>query len=335
MSAVKTKKKATRTKKAPAAQSRTKASKAKASSAKTSKGRKGARKTSSATSEPFFTAMVTRLKTAGGAAFGGVVLVAVAVLWIGGYFGMVIEATTKTVERQVASLMVSAGLDVQKITILGRDETSLPAVRNALGPINGTSMLHFDPHAARARIEDIGWVRSASVSRLWPNHVHISVREREPAAVWQVTGTLRLIDREGAIIREIGSYEYSGLPLIVGAGAPEAASTLLRLLGELGDLEERVTALVRVSDRRWNLRLNNRMDIKLPEFGFEKALRDLAVLQDTVNVLDHEFEYIDLRDPERTYFRCQTTGDGRVPSQPTAKELLSQGFSCTPDGGAV
>ncbi len=236
------------------------------------------------------------------AAIAGVTLVlisGVGILWAGGYFGLLGEQ----VNRVASSSAAASGFDVRQITIMGADKTSEDELITAMGPIVGSSLLHFDAYAARARIEEIGWVRSAAVSRLLPNTVHISVREREPAAVWQLSGKLHLIDQDGAVIREIGAYEYSNLPLIVGAGAPGSASDILKALRRESALWGAASALIRVGDRRWNLRLKSGADVKFPEYGVERAVQDLGKLQAAYGILDRTLEYIDLRDPARLVYR--------------------------------
>jgi cell division protein FtsQ len=220
---------------------------------------------------------------------------AAAVLWAGGYVGLLSDRVGASMQRAA----VSAGFKVQKITLIGRNKTAAEDVGAALGPVLGASLLHLDLNAARLRIEHLGWVRSASVSRLFPNTLHVSIRERAPVAVWQMSGKLHLIDSNGAVIQEIGAYEYSALPLVVGAGAPEAASELLQALGAHPEIMKMTAALVRVSDRRWNLRLRNDLDVKLPDAELGPALDSLAALHRAHRVLDQPLEYIDVRDPDR------------------------------------
>ncbi|MEL7489284.1 MAG: cell division protein FtsQ/DivIB [Pseudomonadota bacterium] len=232
---------------------------------------------------------------------GAFVIVAgiVFVLWSGGYVGMMAER----LDRTVSASFVAAGLDIRRVTMMGRDETDLADVEDAVGPVIGASMAHLDLDAMRARIENIGWVRSAAVNRLWPNTVHVSIREREPAAVWQLSGKLHLIDDSGAVIRQVGAYEYSSLPLIVGAGAPEAVADILQALQSQPELKKMTAALVRVGERRWNMRLHNKMDIKLPEKGIGDALEALSIMHASQGTLDQNIEYIDLRDSERVIVR--------------------------------
>lgn len=232
------------------------------------------------------------------------------VLWAGGYFGMMARAA----DRAVGGATASAGLEVRRVLLRGAHQTAHEEILAALGPIVGAPMVQVSLKDARASVESLGWVRAAAVTRLMPDTIVVSIREREPAAVWQVEGDLHLIDASGAIIRSVGAYEYSNLPFIVGTGAADAASELLTALRRHEELTKRTYALVRVGDRRWDLRLRNNMEIKLPETGFEKAVDDIALMHAAHATLDQPLEYIDLRDPERTVMRRRgEAGDEHAP----------------------
>ncbi len=238
-------------------------------------------------------------------------LIAVVMLWSGGYVGLMGERVGAQVDRAA----IATGFEVRRITAKGFDNADEAEILTALGPVIGSSILQFDPFAARARVEELGWVRTAAVSRLWPDTVHISVREREAAAVWQLAGAMHLIDEDGAVIREVDAYEYSNLPLIVGAGAPASAAGMLRALRGEAVLWGRAAALIRVGDRRWNVRLKSGADIKFPETDYEAAVRDLATLQNAYGVLDLSLDYIDLRDPDRLVYREKDAAERALPGE--------------------
>ena len=236
------------------------------------------------------------------AAIAGCILVAVAALgflWAGGYVGLMGEKLA----RAAGAGAVNAGFEITRITARGLSRTSEDDVLGAVGPVIGSSILHFDADRARASVEQLGWVRSAAVSRLLPDTVHVSIRERAPAAVWQLSGNLHLIDDTGAVIREMNAFEYADLPLIVGAGAPDAAAEMLQVLQTEPDMQRRTSALIRVSDRRWNLKTRDGVEVKFPESGVREAMRYLARLHDETALLDEQLEYVDLRNPENFVYR--------------------------------
>jgi cell division protein FtsQ len=222
-------------------------------------------------------------------------LVGAAAAWAGGYVGILAERVDNSVRRAA----VGAGFEVRRVTLMGRREASVEEIEAAVGPVVGGSILHVDLEDARRRIENLGWVRSAAVSRLLPDTIHVSIRERTPAAVWQLSGQLHLIDEAGAIIRSIKADQYPDLPLVVGAGASEAAADILKELASRPEIAGMTSSLTRVSDRRWNLRLRSGVDVMMPEGDLEEAFEVLTRLLDHDVSLDRTVEYIDLRNPER------------------------------------
>ncbi len=275
---------------------------------KVKRKRAAKRRTTSRRSEALFTRVgdaASRYAIAMTAGVTVVLALAAAALISGGYLGLAGERAGAAARDAT----VAAGLDIRRVTAIGFDKATDAEILSAIGPVVGASIAHFDIHAARARVENLGWVRSAAVTRLWPNTVHVSVREREPAAVWQLSGALHLIDQTGAVISEVDVYEYSNLPLIVGAGAPESVSDVLKALRSEPELWGEAAALVRVGERRWNLRLKSGADIKFPQDDVDGAVKTLARLQTAYGLLDRPLEYVDLRDPSRLVYRELEGGD--------------------------
>lgn len=247
-------------------------------------------------------ALLQRLRTGAALALGAAAIVgaiAFVVMWAGGYLGSFADG----VAGAAGDGARSAGYEVARVTIVGRKETDPVDIEEAIGPLVGASILSVDLDSIRNRVEALGWVEAAAVRRLLPDTVQVSIRERTPSAVWQNKGALHLIDRSGVIIRPVFGPEYANLPLIVGAGAPEAASEILPALARRPALMERATALTRVSKRRWDVRLRSGADLKLPEEGVGRALDTLERLQDTQALLDQPLEYINLLDPDRMVVR--------------------------------
>ena len=219
----------------------------------------------------------------------------VGILWAGGY----LQQTGSAVGRWTQGITTASGFAIERVTVVGRAHTSDSAIVEALAADYGASLLHFDADAARKRVEELGWVRAAAVSRLWPDTVHVSIRERQPIAIWQASGELRLVDADGAVIDVIKAGEYSALPIIIGAGAPQAASEILRDLETAPGVRQRLAALERIDDRHWNLRLRSGLEIRLPEHDFGATLAEVERLQDAHGTLDRDLEYLDFRNPDK------------------------------------
>ena len=67
------------------------------------------------------------------------------------------------------------------------------------------------------RVQDIPWVRSARVSRVWPNTISVTIEERVPIAFLRLPDTngVRMVDSEGVILDARMAGEGS-LPVLTG-----------------------------------------------------------------------------------------------------------------------
>jgi cell division protein FtsQ len=208
----------------------------------------------------------------------------------------------------------AANLRVQQIVVEGRSNTPEPLLNAALGVRRGDSMLGFSIQGARQRIETLSWVEHATVERRLPGTLVVNLIERRPYAIWQHDGKFVLIDRDGQTVTNEDVATFGDLPLVVGAGAPQAATALLEALAAQPAIKAKVTAAVRVGERRWNLRMKNGMDVLLPEGAEAAALAKLAELQTADAVLDRPLSVIDMRLPDRLVVRPAPTANVTVPA---------------------
>jgi cell division protein FtsQ len=250
---------------------------------------------------------LVRPALAGGALAGALLAVAGLVHVLG---------TGSNFRERMGDTTARLGLRVQSIVIEGRQKTPEPLVRAAIGVHTGEPILSFSVADARARLETINWVQSATVERRLPGTILVTLTERRPFAVWQHEGKFALIDRDGDMVTDSDVAAFAGqLPLVVGVGAPKAAALLIDALASQPDVQARMVAAVRVGERRWNLRMNNGADILLPEGAEVQALARLAELQASHALLDRPLQAVDLRLPDRMVVR-PAPDPARSPSTP-------------------
>jgi cell division protein FtsQ len=216
----------------------------------------------------------------------------------------------------MTGLAGEAGLTVQEVMLEGSRNTPLELVREAVSVRRGDPILDFDPHAARERLEMIAWVKSAHVERHLSGLIRIRIDERRPFAIWQQDGKFSVIDRAGNVVATENIGAFGRLPLVVGTGAEHAAAQMVDLLQAVPVVQNRTHALVRVAERRWNLRLRNGTDVLLPDGQEAAALVRLAELHTQQGLLDRPLAAIDLRLPDKLVLR--------LPPQPPAPEPTAQ-----------
>jgi len=195
------------------------------------------------------------------------------------------------------------GLTVVDIKVEGRETTDRDTILAALAAGPGTPILAVSPTRAKAQLEALPWVRTAVIERHLPGTLYVRLVERKPLALWQHGGKMELIDREGGVIPVARLDRFAKLPMVVGEDAASQAAKLLEMLSSDPDLAARVTAAVRVGNRRWNLRIDNAIDVLLPADEAANAWSQLARLERSSAILDRDVQTIDLRLPDRLVLR--------------------------------
>ena len=227
------------------------------------------------------------------------------------------------IENGVVNETARLGLAVNDIEVEGRVMSGREAVLRAVGADRGTPILGISPTQIKAQLEMLPWVRSASVERRLPDTLHIHLTERTPLAFWQRQGKLMLIDQDGTVITGDRLDRFPGLIVTVGDDAPPHAAELLGMLAAEPTLAGRVVAAVRVGGRRWDLHLDNGIDVELPEERAEDAWAQLAQLERNSRLLARNVEVVDMRLPDRLVVRVtpeppkEPVKKGRQPAKST------------------
>ena len=216
------------------------------------------------------------------------------------------------------------GFVVTDIQVEGRTTTDTATIVAALDAHAGTPILAVSPTRAKQQLEALAWVRSAAIERRLPGTILVHLVERQPLAVWQHDGKQELIDRDGTVIPVTDLSRFAKLPTVVGDDeARHSAAQLLDALANEPQLAARITAAVFVGDRRWNVRIDNAIDVMLPEDDMAGAWAKLAQLETTNRILQRDVQTIDLRLPDRLVVRVTDTAPKDAP--PAAKKPHSVG----------
>ena len=229
---------------------------------------------------------------------GGLVLLVLLIgLFVGGYVGRSIRAA----ERTVDAISDLAGFGIAEVHISGNTRTPPETLAAALGLEPGQSIFDADLVAARRRLMALDWVADADVRRRYPDAIYVSIVEKLPFALWQSPDGLFLIDRSGGVITAKGLQAFAGLPKLIGAGANRGAE-IVDVIAVHRAVSARTKAIARISERRWNLILDQGVVVELPEAGWQKQIDTLEHLIVDKGILERDIAEIDLRHANNYFF---------------------------------
>jgi cell division protein FtsQ len=210
-----------------------------------------------------------------------------------------LEAFVASVSEARNAIANSAGFRITSVAINGRKQLTQDEIL-AIGGVNGhSSLLFLDASSVREKLKADPWVAEATVLKLYPGQLRIDIVERAPFALWQRNGQMSVISEDGAVLERFVSPRFLKLPLVVGKGAETRARDFLALLARYPQINTVTKAAILVGERRWNLRLNDGLDIRLPEGDVGNALTTLSNLDKNEHLFAKDIVAIDLRQPDR------------------------------------
>ena len=148
----------------------------------------------------------------------------------------------------------------------------------------------------RLGLEQLPWVRHASVRRVWPDRLEVEIEEHTAFARW---GEDALVNTFGE--KFLGRTDQP-LPLFVGPAGTEreVAFRYGRFAAIVAPLGERLERVVLTQRLAWQLRLQGGLDIMLgreADPAEDRLRRFVAVYPVTLGSIARRHEYVDLRYP--------------------------------------
>ena len=235
-------------------------------------------------------------------------------------------------ERAAGMAIGRAGFTVSGYQIVGLnhmgrgpvDEVVTDELRRAADQAGSTKAPQalVDVVGIRQRLLRFGWVKDARVSRRLPDTIVIDIVERTPAALWQSSGKLALIDSEGIVLDRVPVDKMPDLPLLIGPGANAQERKLARLMDDVPTLKPQLASATWVGGRRWDLNFQSGETVALPEgeLAGRKALTKFAKLDKSSGLLGRGIVRFDLRVPDKMIVRLP-----RSPGEPIAPAPQPQG----------
>lgn len=174
-------------------------------------------------------------------------------------------------------------MQIEPLPGLTVKHVNLPLVKSqVLDKVQGnffTVRLEDIKHA----FEAMPWVRHASVRRVWPNGLAVSIEEQKPLGIWGSRDDQKLINGYGEVFSGNVADADDGLSLVEFTGPEDSNKEVVQLYRKASrwfspwNVE---VASVNLSDRySWNIKLSNGMRI---EFGRDEEAQGKALTEERV-----------------------------------------------------
>lgn len=187
------------------------------------------------------------------------------------------------------------GLGLTEVTLKGQRMTRDTEIYDQLELKQSRSIWLLDTEAARKRVEQLPWVQSAVLKRIYPDRLHIDIVERLPQAIWNDGRRTVLLDTDGKILGPAAQSQWTQLPVVFGADANSHVGRIVAMTNLIPALKDRIGLFEWTAKRRWTLHLKSGRQVLLPAGGEHLGLQQLTRGAVGDRLLDSDFEKLDLR----------------------------------------
>lgn len=222
------------------------------------------------------------------------------------------------VQTQFAALAARTGFEVKRVEVTGIDRVDELAIYDIVLAEKNRAMPAVDLGRIRNDLMTNGWIADARVTRRLPDTLAVEIVERKPAAMWDDSDRLSLIDARGVVLELVEGMPPSGLIVLEGPDANRRTLALGELLDQAPALKPQVVRARWIGNRRWDLEFRSGETLALPEGAraSAKALLNFARMDGVSRLLGRDIIHFDMRDPDRAYLR-------RVPATPGSAATAS------------
>jgi cell division septal protein FtsQ len=150
----------------------------------------------------------------------------------------------------VSYLRTAHRFEVQKLSVSGLKHVEENEVLAKAGFEVGTNVFRVDLEEIRKRVEELDWVRYASVQRVLPDQIIIKVVEREPVGLTRIQGEIYQFDIDAKIL-DPDQTNGSSFPILDGLRAGDHDGNLKKVekyRSVLQDLGETALSEIHIND---------------------------------------------------------------------------------------
>ena len=201
---------------------------------------------------------------------------------------------------------------IQQIQLQGEEGRQLHHVNQALVKTQVLSHLNGNFFSvrldqARKAFEELPWIRSASVRRVWPNGLSVTLEEQEPIGIWNTNDGPKLLNNHGELFTVNLAEADLDKGLVDFSGPTNSNKEAVELYQQLNDwfkpLNAKVESLALSSRYSWTTKLDNGMTFEL---GRDLDQKDRSQIKNRIDrffrvwpevseKLPNKIDYIDLR----------------------------------------
>jgi cell division protein FtsQ len=246
--------------------------------------------------------------------------------WLAARILVLVSIAVYAVYLGVTTIAAASTLAIDHMVVRGHQRLSAGEVLSLVEGLRGQNILAVKLDHWQRKLLSSPWVEAATIRRVLPSTLEITIHERQPMGIGRLGTTMYLIDAKGVIVDEYGpTYADIDLPIIDGlAASPQDGGSII----DVARAEFAARAIGALSARPEVLKKVSQIDVadlhdavvildgdsallRLGDTDFVARLQQYIDLAPALRERLPGIDYVDLRFDERLYVRPPKTAQAK------------------------
>ena len=175
---------------------------------------------------------------------------------------------------------------IENNSILKKEE-----IKKKLSFLYKSNILMISNDAIKKRLNEIDFIESFELKKMYPDKLRIKIFEREPIAVLQNKKEKKYYTKNGNVISFVDKEEFNSLPLVFGD--PVNFAIFYENLKKVNFPINEIKTFYFFESKRWDLLTKKNQTIKLPIQNYNHSLENFMELKVKANF--EKFKIFDYR----------------------------------------
>ena len=151
------------------------------------------------------------------------------------------------------------------------------------------------------------WIKEVNIRNDYKNTLKVNIKEETPVGIYENNNQKILFSKNLVVLEILGkNHDYKNLISFYGENSIINSKHLISKIDQ--DIKQMIQSLIFVENRRWNIKLKNKITLKLPEKNLEEAIKNYKKIYSNLSNKDlKDIEIIDLRIPNQAIIKYRNT----------------------------
>ncbi len=188
------------------------------------------------------------------------------------------------------SYKIGSQFTIKKIIVENNSILDEEIIKKELTFLYDANLFFLRLNKIKINLENIDFIKSFEVKKIYPNKIKIKIFEKKPIAVIQYKKEKKYFTEDGDVIKFVNLEDFDNLPLVFGDY--ENFRIFQKSLKNINFPFDQVKKFYFFESKRWDLVTTRNQTIKLPTNNYEKSLKNFINLKEQANFEKYKtFDY--------------------------------------------